>query len=424
MIDASCLSMKRCLDLGLMASMAALFLVPHLVFVAFGTSSLAAGLMVASLLILLFNTHDLLNFRFSAFVYLSFVVFVFLLLHSIYDFYIAGESKPILSLTLAFSVLSAMCLGSKIARVRYVRLETTMFVFIALLLALGWLKLNWVPDFFGYSVLEKPVFPFSEESHYALAAGFLSCGYAYVAPPGRSLFVVINLLALSVFFPNLTLLVFSLVAFFLFSMRFQPLAFWGVMLSVMVVLVVLGVVFRDQLDYFTSRLSFSETENLTTLVFLQGWGLAVVNFIETYGMGLGFQMLGEAGTQYPSYTEKIVMLTGREFNTEDGGFLAAKLIAELGIVALFLLFLYLLFLLFFTLKGNYMHRRLVVMIQEGRKTPNMEKKNMMLLAFGFAFFVEVFLRGYGYFSPGALWALAALFAMSQVHGRRQYDSQA
>jgi hypothetical protein len=267
-------------------------------------------------------------------------------------------------------------------------------------------------------LLEKPVFPYSEESHYALAIGMLACGQVYVDKTSRSLFILTNMFLLAILFPNLTLLVFFLIAAFIFTMRFQPIFFWTLLVSGLIGAIFFAKFVLPHFEYFSSRLDFSETNNLTTLVFFQGWAMAWLNLVETQGVGLGFQMLGEVGTTYPHYTARIVDLTGREFNTSDGGLLAAKVIAELGILGVVLVGLYLIFILRFVIKGNAWRYRVNILPLVERQEA---MKRLMLLGFAFGFLVEVFLRGYGYFSPGVFWLVTILYALDRMRARRQSE---
>ena len=412
---------KRAADFSLGFSVILLFLLPSLLFVAGNFSSLAFGVLLASLLVLVINLKIVLNFRFYPIYLAVYALFFFLILHACVAFLVSGEEKPLFSSVIFVVFISAMCLGQKVEQLSYQTLENTLYLTIFILFALGWLKLFWTPGLLGYGQLEKPVFPFSEESHFALAVGLLSCGVVYTISLKKAFFIVSNIIFLAISYPNMTLLVFGLLCLFLTLTRFQPLAFWA--FAALALLTCLGgaVIFIDELEYFTSRLDFVDTKNLTTLVYLQGWGLAFLNFLDTDGLGIGFQLLGESGTTYPSFTDKIVMLTGRNFNTEDGGFLAAKLIAEFGVVALIGLVAYFCFIISFLLKANIKRFRVA---KEGVTQSGYEKKRLMLLAFIFGFMVEVFLRGYGYFSPGVFWIIAITVALHCMHMRSKHAEPA
>ena len=167
-------------------------------------------------------------------------------------------------------------------------------------------------------------------------------------------------------------------------------------------LVVIGYLI-NHVEYFSSRLSFEDSQNLTTLVWLQGWQLAYLNFMDTSGIGLGFQMLGKSTTSYGNITDIMSSLLngGQALNTEDGGFLVAKLIAEFGFVGIFIVLFYSFFLVKIVYRLRKLYKKQLLTDYEKRK----------LLAYGiiFSFFVEMFLRGYGYFSPGVFLFLTSVF---------------
>lgn len=98
-------------------------------------------------------------------------------------------------------------------------------------------------------------------------------------------------------------------------------------------------------DYFLDRINLKpidEINNLSLLVFLSGWERAYLNFIETNGFGLGFNMLGHYGEQGVAM-DKVFDSSGSYLNLYDGGSLAPKMISELGLIGVLLLVLYLFF---------------------------------------------------------------------------------
>lgn len=395
-------------DNRLMLSAMMVFLLPSLVFVGIGASSLAPGMLMASVLVGCLHFRHVVNFRFSFPVAALLTFFWLGAVSAAYSLLDYSESKPVMSLVILLMLLAALVMGRRLEEMDPGSSRITLFRFVGLLLLLGWIALVWTPGFLGYSALEKPVFPFSEESHYALSLGVLACGVIYAETFLKSIFVLVNMLALSLLFPNLTLLVFVFVGAFLFCMRFPPWIFWSIALLGVFVSLVGYFVVLPQFSYFADRLDFSDSDNLTTLVYLQGWGLAWLNLLDTQGAGVGFQMLGEEGTRYPYYTDKIVDLTGQEFNVPDAGFVAAKWVAELGWLGLLMAVIFLAFLVWFACRGNAWRYRLwhLSIDQQPRY-----RWRLMLLAAVFGLVVEIFLRGYGYFSPGIFWMVSALYAV-------------
>jgi len=73
----------------------------------------------------------------------------------------------------------------------------------------------------------------------------------------------------------------------------------------------------------------SETENISSLVYVQGWQDAWFNLQRTHGMGLGVNMMG-CGTLPDVSARSALALAGVELNTEDGSFLFSKVVSETG----------------------------------------------------------------------------------------------
>ncbi len=80
--------------------------------------------------------------------------------------------------------------------------------------------------------------------------------------------------------------------------------------------------------------SSSETTNVSSLVYLQGWQDAWANLQQTHGMGLGVNMMG-CGTLPDVPARRVLELTKLgELNAEDGSFLFAKIVSEGGVTGI------------------------------------------------------------------------------------------
>lgn len=396
-------------DLSLLVSLILAFFIPNFFYVAFGFASLAAGMLVSAFLIFLLNTKGFIfrEIRLSRLV-CFYGVFLALCSFSIFIFLTTGESKSLLSLGLVFVVIAAVSLGQRVFDAEYSVVEYSVFAVLMSLLFLGWLKFLWQPLFFGYEVLGKPVFPFSEESHYALFLGLLASGVVVNAGYKVCLFLLVNMLALSFLLPSLSLLVFSLVVCFLFFIRVRLVYLVFLLLFLLSVAIFVFYFYLSGFEYFQSRLNFSGSTNLTVMVFLQGWWLAYTNFVETSGFGLGFQRLGAEGTFLPPISEEIYRVAGGYFNIPDGGFLAAKLIAEFGVLGVCITLGYCLFLFYITLFLNRNLRKVRSMDSADR---DVFRKFFLAGGILFGFSVEFFLRGIGYFSPGLFVVFSALVVL-------------
>jgi len=250
----------------------------------------------------------------------------------------------------------------------------------------------------NYSFLDKPVFPFREHSHYALFLGPLVLALGVVSNFFLRLTLSSCLLGFALTFPNLTMLAFfviSIILFFLDSVK-----------KILVFAFILTILLFSFLNfthfdlysnfyYFTSRLSLdADSTNLTTLVFLQGISDIKRYLLTTNFWGSGFQTMGVLGPS--EISDKIFFLANTHLNLKDGGFLAAKIISELGITGLSLVFYYTSFIVI------YFFKYLKTSIQ----------KEKMFFSYLVGFSVEMFLRGYGYFSPSFFLALVMWFSLT------------
>ncbi len=176
----------------------------------------------------------------------------------------------------------------------------------------------------------KPVFPFSEASHFGLALCPLVLSVAVMTRSARARMAYVgSALALALLLQNFTLVVgLMLVAAICLPWR------WLLPVSVLGVAAVATALDTgaSALAYYAERLNFTaESENLTALVVLQGWQIMGEAVDQSSGWGLGFQQLGVQGP-ITEVSESINLLNqGNYLNLLDGGFLLAKLVAELGV---------------------------------------------------------------------------------------------
>lgn len=396
-------------DVTFTVSVLAIFFLPSFIFVTFTQTSLAPGLMLTSILIIAINCKQIIDLRMSSFGLIIFLaIFFYFMISSSYYYIVYELEKPIISLAgMSLFFFSAYVFSVKLEKIHFQSLEYSILLIILCLLCLGWIAIFSPIAWRGYGALRKSVLPFSEPSHYALSVGLLSVGYAVTGRRSIVVFIVINMVLISLALPSLTLLVSVTLTMFAGLLRLRPKNFKRILLvSPFVILVFLAILSRSQ-DYFANRLSFEESTNLTTLVFLQGWYLAFVNTINTNGLGLGFQMLGMPGTYLTPYSEVIYNITGAEYNLSDGGLLAAKIIAEFGVIGLILCVLYFICIINCLLTANNILGAFGIMSSDKSE---LNKKPLLLIGLLFGFYTELIFRGYGYFSPGLYLVIAILIS--------------
>ena len=237
----------------------------------------------------------------------------------------------------------------------------------------------------------RPIFPYSEPSHFALAFT-PALMYACIRIRGHKYFLVLLFaLAVTALVQSLTLAV-GLILAAVVSLR-----------SVKLILLLAPIaVALSQVDltYYTTRLDFSdETSNLSTLVYLQGWQMTGEALQRSSGLGIGFQQLGLQRTDVPAAELLRALRGGEDLNVLDGGFTFAKLTSEFGIFGLLLAAT-------FTVLA-IRSARILRRVADGRWT--IEPATLMAHCVVVSFLVELFARGVGYFSGTPLLLTAALW---------------
>jgi hypothetical protein len=249
----------------------------------------------------------------------------------------------------------------------------------------------------NYQEFPKNIFPYSEPSHFAintvplLALAFFICG-----PLGKT--VILSTVILSaILYPSLVLAVQGslILAIYLAARVRRNLALLFVLPTLFVPL---ALIFADSLflldfTYFTDRLNFGNTKNISSLVYLQGWNRAFLSIQETGGLGVGFQNL--QNVSFGQFSNQLEDILGQNKNFNDGGFVAAKLIGEFGILGVAAVLFY----------GALFFRTVLEAINFLRTNESEEQGDILrfianiLIVF---FSVELLIRGTGYFSLGII----------------------
>jgi hypothetical protein len=241
----------------------------------------------------------------------------------------------------------------------------------------------------------KPVFPFNEPSHFGIIfTPFLIFCCIRARGAGRyAVWFVGILIAASL--QNLTLVAGCAVA---------ALCFVRGLAVVPVLLLAGGVGMVIDLSYYLSRVDLlSDNPNLSVLTYIQGWQLMGESLRRSLGWGLGFQQLGLHGSDVPA-SQLIFSQTGEADNLLDGAFNAAKLISEFGVFGI------LMSLWFSRLWWRSM--RSLRRIAGGAACASAELFAMCLVA---GYFVELLVRGAGYFTGSGMLLIGAFWIMSAKH---------
>lgn len=180
----------------------------------------------------------------------------------------------------------------------------------------------------GLPYFYKPVFPFTEPSHFALA--FLPLlMWACVTSSGwmRHLCLLAGI-AIAGLLQNLTLIV----GIILVAIVYAPLLRASLIIGV---IAGAALVASPDLTYYSDRLQFStDTDNLSVLVYLQGWQMAEESIRNSSGWGVGFQQSGVNGSDSEATRVINAVTQGEDSNLLDGGFLMVKLLSDFGVFAI------------------------------------------------------------------------------------------
>lgn len=247
----------------------------------------------------------------------------------------------------------------------------------------------------GARQFQKPLFPFTEPSHFGLAFTPLLLFQTATSRGAKRAFVLAAALAVALVLQNMTLLVaLALAAALVFPLH----------LALPLALVAAGIASQLDLTYYLQRLDFSgeeaAMESLSSLVYLQGWQMIGESYERSHGWGLGFQQLGVLGTDVDA-GQLIYALMGDYLNLFDGAFNASKLLSEFGLIGAIVL--------------AALCIKIWKSIRALRRNARLAVPRANLAAFAHcclaALLIELFIRGAGYFTAGSLLAVSALLAL-------------
>lgn len=369
-----------------------------------GSSSMALGLFLSLILLLLIKFvrfKEVLRIHKSIFLWLIISFLYASIQHFLVGFWELKSYFSIVALLLVFFMayfLSKEILFRKALNRGSIFILFWLLIFFALLAIITKFGIGYLV--YGHN---KAIFPFGEPSHFSLFFGpFFLMIVAMTKSSAKKLFYIFLVTALALLIPSTTLLIYVLLALGLMIRLSKSSLF------VFIPLLVAAIYIMLTNSYFLSRLILSnDSTNLTALVYLQGLQDAYNSIELTHGMGLGFQMLG---TQPASLAGEQInyLMGGKDLNRKDGGFLAAKIVAEFGVYGFFILLFYLgiFFKAFKQLKnGSYLFSEYAL-------------ASVFSLCFIYASFVEFFVRGVGYFSPSLFFFFTALFLHSMISRNR------
>ena len=264
------------------------------------------------------------------------------------------------------------------------------------------LILNGLVTILGYRAMGNPsaVGFFSENSHYAHSfLPFLY--YMVVLSSWRKKWLLLFMGFFIAFNLESVTLVFGVISVAILALRLRQLVF----LSIIAIPILMVAMNYMDFEYYSSRLNLTNP-NMSMLSFLNGWERAYLNLKDSYGIGLGLQQLGVLGSQ-GIIVEQIRALRAvgiEDLNLFDGGLVASKFISEFGILAVMVLVAYL---VHFVRSLRWLHE----VSMNGGETVDCRK--VFFLGCFVMFFIDLFLRGTGYFSSSGFLFVASLVWIGQ-----------
>ena len=316
---------------------------------------------------------------------LTFLVFLHLVVATfVYETDWARSAVVLLALALMLfivPIVSRMIFSSGSAGlVHAMRLNAAAFILIVIP---AWLGLQPAAPLAS----SKPIFPFTEPSHFALSFAPI---FVFAGVRARLRYKAIWIAAG------------LLIAIILQSFSMVFAVFVGALISLPIrQLLVSGVAvfaasqFVD-LQHFQDRLDLSDnTRNLSSLVYSQGWEIARESLQRSWGWGIGFMQQGYIPTNV-STANLINLLVGSDINLKDGGFTAAKLISEFGALGVMMVIV-------------FVYVAIIAAIQLRRSSAKGADDVAMVAALSMicGYSVELLVRGVGFFSGTTILCLAA-----------------
>lgn len=364
---------------------------PTTTYVVFGLTSLTVGYILA----VFFSFSLLIVMRSSKVILSSFVIVNLITAVVFFHGALNALNAPVKVLGSIFILLIIVNFSSLFASL-LVKLNEDKFKklflrFGRILLAAGIFGVIYKIDFAGYDHFVKSVFLFYEPSHYATVFGVIFIGYLCLCKNAEQFLVLSITVFIAMYLPSVTLLLYVLL--FLFC-NYRGIAGY-LFILIFISMAVIYTVFIDPnlTNYFLSRVMLSEdNNNLSALVYMQGWADAVKSFNETNGLGLGFQM---AGQNEPSQIgERIYQIAGM-YKNRDGSFIASKLIIEFGVIGLILVAIYTYFLFQYIIRF--------------KNISCVKEKVLSGVFIGYS--VEMFVRSNAYFAFGSTLFLISLLSL-------------
>lgn len=367
---------------------------PEGLIVNFGISSVSIGFFIASVIGIVLLQKSLNNNRlniklFSKF-YLGSLVFFLLnfvfgfICNSHFNFLRFFSSYILISLEFFTAFLFGICLNCLSSEEfdRFFKNISLLMLFLGLSVCLYW-------SFFDHTA--KEMFFFTEPSHYSVVSSPFIVYYIISSNKFKAFMFSMILLLVAAFVENMTLLLPVAIAVFILDKRIF-------IISTLIFLALITVVGTGFGNYILDRYSgvtSGDNQNISSLVYLQGWDYIISSIKQFNGFGIGFQQLGEI--RINSDSQDILEYMGYPLNQNDGAFLFSKFFVEFGWIGLFVVLITLFEILVFSFK-----------ISKFRNEN--QYLNIFIGTTYLSFIIPLFVRNSSYFNAAIFIFIAAFFS--------------
>lgn len=303
-------------------------------------NTISFGALVSWIFILFLNyRRNDENLRFNNYFFVLLFIILFFIILSLFSGIIINRNfnynRYFLStLLIIIELFSAFVLTKKIRQLPSSKLDFYIKKIAIILLLLSYVSLlKWTLT----SASSKEMIFFTEPSHYAIASSPFFIYYIFKSEKKNKILFTLLLFLAALLMENLTLLLPLIIAIAFYNKKIL-LIFTSIMT---VLLPIIGPKYYAYITARTTTMLDSDNENLSALVYLQGWEYVIATIKTFNGFGIGFQQLGEIRLQ--SKSQDLLEYLGYPFNQNDGSFFFSKFFVEFGWIALLTTIIYLVF---------------------------------------------------------------------------------
>lgn len=371
-----------------------IILLPEGLIVNLGVSSVSSGFIIASLVsfCLFMKSWELVKIYFKYFskFYLGIFVFFFvnfilgLVFNSNFNFFRFISSYLLLSLELFVAFVYGILLNNLSNK----KLDLFLKNISISMLALG-LIVCFYWTFFPHNA--KEMIFFTEPSHYSVIFSPFIVYFIISSNKIKSFMFSMILLLVAAYIENLTLLFPVAIAVFILDKKI-----FIISTSIFVLLVsVIGAGFGDYISQRYGGVTSGESQNISSLVYLQGWDYIFSSIKQFNGLGIGFQQLGEI--RINSDSQDILEYMGYPLNQNDGAFFFSKFFVEFGWIGLFVVIIILCDILLFSFKMS-------------KFRTERQYLNIFIGTTYLGFIIPLFVRNSSYFNAAIFIFIVAFFS--------------